>query len=52
MSPVPPKKIRHLETIWIPMSDGVRLAGRLWLPCGTPSVPTSRSMRPAVSPTG
>ncbi|HEY8014189.1 MAG TPA: CocE/NonD family hydrolase, partial [Dongiaceae bacterium] len=32
MSPVPPKKIRHLETIWIPMSDGVRLAGRLWLP--------------------
>ena len=32
MSPVPPKKIRHLETIWIPMSDGTRLAGRLWLP--------------------
>ena len=32
MSPVPPKKIRHLETIWIPMSDGARLAGRLWLP--------------------
>jgi len=32
MSPVPPKKIRHLETIWIPMSDGTKLAGRLWLP--------------------
>jgi putative CocE/NonD family hydrolase len=24
--------IRHIETIWIPMSDGTKLAGRLWLP--------------------
>jgi putative CocE/NonD family hydrolase len=27
-----PKKIRYEETIWIPMSDGTRLAARLWLP--------------------
>jgi uncharacterized protein len=25
-------KVRHIETIWIPLSDGTRLAGRLWLP--------------------
>ena len=24
--------IRHIETVWIPMSDGTKLAGRLWLP--------------------
>jgi uncharacterized protein len=24
--------VRHIETLWIPMSDGTRLAGRLWLP--------------------
>jgi putative CocE/NonD family hydrolase len=24
--------IRHIETVWIPMSDGKKLAGRLWLP--------------------
>jgi putative CocE/NonD family hydrolase len=24
--------IRHIETVWIPMSDGIKLAGRLWLP--------------------
>ena len=24
--------VRHFETIWIPMGDGTRLAGRLWLP--------------------
>jgi uncharacterized protein len=32
MTALPPKKIRHHETIWIPMADGTRLAGRLWLP--------------------
>jgi len=24
--------VRHIETVWIPMSDGTKLAGRLWLP--------------------
>src|SRR5207237_10514707 len=24
--------IGHIETIWIPMSDGTKLAGRLWRP--------------------
>jgi putative CocE/NonD family hydrolase len=32
MTSLPPRKIRHHETIWIPMADGTRLAGRLWLP--------------------
>jgi uncharacterized protein len=32
MASLPPKKIHHHETIWIPMADGTRLAGRLWLP--------------------
>ncbi len=32
MTATAPKPIRHLETIWIPLSDGTRLAGRLWLP--------------------
>jgi len=27
-----PVKIREIETEWIPMSDGTRLAARLWLP--------------------
>src|SRR5690606_6252579 len=26
------RQIRHHETVWIPMSDGARLAARLWLP--------------------
>ena len=25
-------RIRHIELAWIPMSDGRRLAARLWLP--------------------
>ncbi len=29
-----PRKVRTIENIWITMSDGVRLAGRLWLPYG------------------
>jgi putative CocE/NonD family hydrolase len=29
---LPPKAIRHHETIWIPLADGTRLAGRLWIP--------------------
>jgi putative CocE/NonD family hydrolase len=27
-----PHRIRHIEHSWIPMSDGIRLAARLWLP--------------------
>jgi putative CocE/NonD family hydrolase len=27
-----PRKTRHIETLWIPMSDGTRLAARVWLP--------------------
>ncbi|GAA4429042.1 CocE/NonD family hydrolase [Georgenia halophila] len=27
-----PNEIREVEHLWIPMSDGVRLAARLWLP--------------------
>jgi putative CocE/NonD family hydrolase len=26
------KKVRHVETLWIPMSDGTKLAARAWLP--------------------
>ncbi|MSP82677.1 MAG: CocE/NonD family hydrolase [Alphaproteobacteria bacterium] len=27
-----PRKVREIETAWIPMTDGVRLAARIWLP--------------------
>jgi len=27
-----PRKVRVLENVWIPMSDGCRLAARIWLP--------------------
>jgi len=27
-----PHRIRHLEHTWIPMSDGIRLAARIWMP--------------------
>ncbi len=27
-----PRKIRSIETCWIPVSDGTRLAARIWLP--------------------
>ncbi len=29
-----PCEVNTIENIWIPMSDGIRLAGRLWLPEG------------------
>ena len=32
MSATLPVKTRHIETVWIPMSDGIKLAARLWLP--------------------
>lgn len=31
--------VRAIETIWIPMSDGTRLAARLWLPEGAELAP-------------
>jgi putative CocE/NonD family hydrolase len=27
-----PRKVRHIENVWITMSDGTRLAARVWLP--------------------
>jgi hypothetical protein len=27
-----PRRVRAIETVWIPLPDGTRLAGRLWLP--------------------
>ena len=27
-----PRKVREIPTLWIPMSDGARLAARVWLP--------------------
>ncbi len=27
-----PREVREIENVWIPMPDGVALAGRLWLP--------------------
>ncbi|MGH6881250.1 MAG: CocE/NonD family hydrolase [Hypericibacter sp.] len=28
----PKSAVRHIETMWIPMSDGTRLAARVWMP--------------------
>jgi len=27
-----PRRVRHVENTWIPMSDGTRLAARIWMP--------------------
>jgi putative CocE/NonD family hydrolase len=27
-----PQKVRHIEHVWIPMRDGIRLAARIWMP--------------------
>ncbi|RTM06210.1 MAG: CocE/NonD family hydrolase [Hyphomicrobiales bacterium] len=27
-----PRKVREIENLWIPMTDGVKLAARIWLP--------------------
>ena len=27
-----PRQVRSLETVWIPLPDGTRLAARVWLP--------------------
>ena len=34
-----PHQIREIEHIWIPMSDGVRLAARIWLPQDAEATP-------------
>ena len=34
-----PRKIREIEHVWIPMSDGVRLSARIWLPEDAESSP-------------
>lgn len=31
--------VREIENVWIPMSDGTRLAARIWLPEGAEEVP-------------
>jgi uncharacterized protein len=31
--------VHELETVWIPMSDGTRLAARMWLPAGADAAP-------------
>ena len=38
-----PRPIREIENIWIPMSDGVNLAARIWLPEDAESEPRRRS---------
>ena len=30
--PAGTRRVRDIENVWIPMSDGVKLAARLWLP--------------------
>ena len=32
-------KIRHIEHCWIPMTDGIRLSARIWMPKGDESQP-------------
>ena len=27
-----PRKVKEIENIWIPLSDGTKLAARMWLP--------------------
>ena len=34
-----PCAVREIENLWIPMSDGCRLAARLWLPVDAESHP-------------
>ncbi|WP_020676206.1 CocE/NonD family hydrolase [Geopsychrobacter electrodiphilus] len=34
-----PCQVKTIENLWIPMADGVRLAGRLWLPQGAEQNP-------------
>jgi predicted acyl esterase len=34
-----PHEVREIETLWIPLADGVRLAAKLWLPEGAEQNP-------------
>ncbi|HEV8439068.1 MAG TPA: CocE/NonD family hydrolase, partial [Methylomirabilota bacterium] len=34
-----PRPLRELENVWIPLSDGCRLAARIWLPADAESDP-------------
>ncbi len=34
-----PRKVKEIENLWIPMSDGVKLAARMWLPEDTEKSP-------------
>lgn len=34
-----PHRVRHVENLWIPMSDGVQLAARAWIPEGAGDTP-------------
>jgi putative CocE/NonD family hydrolase len=34
-----PRAVREIEHCWIPLSDGIRLAARLWLPAGAETRP-------------
>jgi uncharacterized protein len=41
-----PYQWREIENTWIPMSDGTRLAARIWLPRDTPPVPAILNYNP------
>jgi hypothetical protein len=34
-----PRAVRDIENVWIPLSDGTRLAARIWLPADAEAVP-------------
>ena len=34
-----PQEITSVETVWIPMADGTRLAARMWVPTSAQSHP-------------
>lgn len=34
-----PRQVREVETLWIPLRDGARVAARLWLPADAAQVP-------------
>ena len=34
-----PRQVREIENVWIPLSDGCRLAARIWLPDDAEAAP-------------
>ena len=34
-----PRKIKEIKNLWIPLSDGTKLAARLWLPADAEKSP-------------